>query len=263
MNASDLYRAGKLGEAIEAQIQSVKVHPADHARRLFLFELLAFSGDLDRARKQIDAVNYGQLELDAAVLNYRKLLDAEKKRRDLYANGVIPKFFSEPPKQCLLRVQALNQLRAHQLKDALELLQQADDAPPLKGTLNKKPFVSLRDCDDVLGTVLEVMAHGDYYWVPLESIASLAMNAPKYPRDLLWIPARMELHDGGAGDVFLPAIYPMSHEHSDPQVRLGRITDWKPTAGGPTLGIGARMFLAGDNESSILEWRELVIEGPA
>ena len=73
MNASDLFKAAKLPEAIDAQIAEVKANPGDQSKRLFLFEMLAFAGDLDRARRQIDAVNYGQMELDTAVLAYRKL----------------------------------------------------------------------------------------------------------------------------------------------------------------------------------------------
>ena len=63
----------------------------------------------------------------------------------------------------------------------------------------------------------------------------MAMNPPRFPRDLLYVPARLELADE-AGEVFLPALYPGSHEHADDQVRLGRMTDWKALEGGPTLG---------------------------
>ena len=36
------------------------------------------------------------------------------------------------------------------------------------------------------------MAHGAYYWVPLEQVETITMNVPKAPRDLLWVPARLE-----------------------------------------------------------------------
>ncbi len=49
MNATELYRAGKLQEAITAQVAEVKANPTDQGKRLFLFELLVFAGDLDRA----------------------------------------------------------------------------------------------------------------------------------------------------------------------------------------------------------------------
>jgi type VI secretion system protein ImpE len=69
MNAGELYKAGRLAEAIEAQIQEVKANPIDNGKRLFLFELLAFAGDLDRARRQIDAVSYDDADLDMATLS--------------------------------------------------------------------------------------------------------------------------------------------------------------------------------------------------
>jgi len=128
------------------------------------------------------------------------------------------------------------------------------------GELNDKPFQTLRDCDDLFGPVLEVMAHGDYYWLPLQQVESLMMNAPKYPRDLLWLPAKLSLRDGPAGDVFLPALYPGSHQHADNQIKLGRQTDWQGGDAGPVRGIGFRMFLVDDDAKSLLEWRELQVE---
>jgi type VI secretion system protein ImpE len=73
---------------------------------------------------------------------------------------------------------------------------------------------------------------------------------------LLWVPARLETKSS-AGDVFLPALYPGSHAHPKDEIKLGRETDWQAAEGGPTLGVGHRMFLAGDDGSSILDWREL------
>jgi hypothetical protein len=80
MNASELHKAARLAEATAVQTQEVRAHPADNCRRLFLFELLTFAGDLDRARRQIEAVEYSDMELDAAVLAYRKLVDVAAQR---------------------------------------------------------------------------------------------------------------------------------------------------------------------------------------
>src|SRR5262249_20484362 len=146
--------------------------PADHGKRIFLFELLTFAGDLDRARRQIDAVNYGEMELDAAVLGYRKLLDAEQARRKLFNDGTPPRFFGEAPEHVHWRLEALTCLREGHPADSMARLEKAEEAAPIiKGRLNDKPFESLRDYDDVLGTVLEVMARDAYYWVPLDQIA--------------------------------------------------------------------------------------------
>jgi type VI secretion system protein ImpE len=260
MNASELFKAGKLREAIDAQVQEVKANPADHARRLFLFELLAFAGDLDRARRQIDAVTYTEPELVAAVLAYKTLLDAEQARRRLFQDGVPPKFFGEAPEHAHWRLEAVNRLREGRPQEAGHCLEKAVEAtPPVKGRLNDRPFASLRDCDDLLAGVLEVLAQGAYYWVPLEQVESLALNAPKFPRDLLWAPARLELAESG-GNVFLPALYPASHEHPDDQIKLGRSTDWTGAEGGPVRGVGARTFLVDDDAVGLLEWRQLEVE---
>jgi type VI secretion system protein ImpE len=259
MSAGDLYRAGKLQEAIDAQVQEVKANPADQARRLFLFELSAFAGDLDRAQRQIDALKFEEAELETAQLGYRKLLESERARRRLFAEGVQPQFLGDPPEHVGLRLEAVNRLRENRPAEAVELLNRANAAAPVHGQLNGKPFDCLRDCDDLFGAVLEVMAHGNYFWVPLERVEALMMRPPRFPRDLLWVPARLELKDT-AGDVFLPALYPGTHEHADDAVRLGRMTDWKAAEGMPVRGLGLRTFLAGDDAVSLVEWRELHLD---
>jgi type VI secretion system protein ImpE len=258
MSANDLYKQGKLQDAIETQLKQVKEKPADHGQRLFLFELLAFAGDLDRAQRQIDAIQYGELELDAAVLAYRKLLDSERLRRRLFSESLMPKFFGDPPEQVQWRLEGINRLRENRPSEAAQLFAKAAAAcPERKGELNGKPFQSLRDCDDLFSGLLEVMAQGQYYWVPLDQVESVTMKAPKAPRDLLWAPARLEMKDS-AGNVYLPLLYPGSHEHPDNQVKLGRMTDWKSAEEGPVQGIGARVFLVDEDAVSLLDWRELV-----
>ncbi len=260
MNATELYKAGQLSSAVETQLQSVKASPADQGRRLFLFELLAFSGDLERARKQIDALRYDDPELEKAAEAYRKILEAERLRRQLFAGGLAPGALIDPPDHVRLRLEAVDCLREGKPADARALLEKAAEAsPPLRGRLNGKAFETLRDADDLFGPVLEVLSQGAYYWVPLEQVDSLAMNAPHSPRDLLWVPAHLAVRDGPEGDVFLPALYPGSHEHADDAVKLGRATDWKDGADGPVLGAGLRTFLIGDDPITLLEWRELEI----
>lgn len=260
MNASELFKAGKLQSALDAQLQEVKAHPADPSRRLFLFELAAFTGDLERARRQIDAVQYGEPERDAAVASYRKLIDAEEKRRRLLRDRLAPRFLLDPPDHARQRLDAVLRLGEGRPAEAAALLQEANrHTERLEGTLNGKPFEGFRDADDLFAGVLEVLARGEYFWVPFEQIDSVACNAPRFPRDLLWLPARLTLKEGESGEVFLPVLYHQTHEHPDEQVRLGRSTDWKQAEGGPVLGVGARTFLAGEDGIAVTEWRELLI----
>jgi type VI secretion system protein ImpE len=262
MNASELFKAGKLSDAIVAQVQEVKAHPTDEGRRLFLFEMLAFEGDLGRARKQIEAIQYDEMERESARMAYRQLLDAEQSRRRVLRDGIMPQFFRQPPQHLYPRLEAINCLRAGRQAEAAALLALADEAvPEVKGTLNGNAFEGLRDCDDLFGPVLEVMAHGEYFWLPVEQVESLSACAPKFPRDLLWLPANLSVREGPAGEVFLPVLYLGSHEHSDEQIKLGRGTDWNHSEGGPARGMGTRLFLVGDDAVGMLEWREVCFEG--
>src|SRR5262249_23319034 len=160
-------------------------------------------------------IEYPEMELMAAVTSYRKLLDSEQARRDLFTKGVAPRFFAEQPDHVHLRLEALNRLRQNDTAEAAKLLAKAQQLTPhIKGKINDKPVDGVRDCDDVLAGVLEVFAQGGYYWVPLDQAQLVTFSAPKYPRDLLWRSARLEM-EGSAGNVFLPVLYPMSHENAD------------------------------------------------
>jgi type VI secretion system protein ImpE len=260
MSASDLFKAGQLQAALDAQIQEVRARPADQGKRLFLFELAAFAGDLERARRQIDVLQFDAPELNATKQGYLKLLESEDKRRRLFRDGLTPKFLGEAPDHVKQRLEAVNRLRENNPAEAAELLNKANEgAATLKGTLNGKPFEGLRDADDLFGTVLEVLAQGEYFWVPLEQIDSVALNGPKVPRDLLWMPARLTMREGESGEVFVPVLYPGSHEAGDEGLKLGRSTDWKQTEGGPVRGVGLRTFLVGEEGSTVPEWRELLV----
>jgi type VI secretion system protein ImpE len=264
MTADEYYKAGQLAEAVDAQIQAVKVAPADQGRRLFLFELLAFAGQWDRARKQIEAVRYDDPDLEAATAAYRRLLDGEEARRKVFRDGVKPQLLAEPPAHVALRLDAVGRLRENNLAEAAALLAKAQQASPaLRGEVNGKPFDGLRDCDDLFAGVLEVLAQGAYFWVPLEQVELITLKAPRFPRDILWAPAHLELRGGSAVNVHLPGLYPASAEHDNNAVKLGRFTDWQAPEGGPVLGRGAHLFLVGDDALPLLEWREVKIEPPA
>jgi type VI secretion system protein ImpE len=256
MDASQLFKSGQLTEAIDAQIAAVKASPIDAGKRLFLFELLAFAGELDRAQKQIEAVPHDQPEVGAALVDYRKHMDAERARRLVFAGKGQPEFLAPPPEHVRLRLLGLLKMAQGATAEANDAFTQANSQMPvIQGSLNDKPFDGLRDGDDALGTVLEVFANGKYCWIPLEQITLMTMNAPRFPRDLLWIPAQIEMGDGESGNGFLPTIYPNTHLESDPQLKLGRFTDWR---GEPIVrGLGLKTFFVGPDESSILDWRSL------
>ncbi len=259
MSATELYKQGLLADAIQAQVEEVKAKPTDHNLRVFLFELLVFAGDLDRARKHLDLVTYEDPDQQLAVVQYKQLIDTELHRRKIFGGDALPTFLGEVPLHSELRLKALAALKQSSADEAIPLLDQAQKTTPvIKATINGKAVELVQDCDDVLGTNLEVMFKGQYCWVPLEQVANLRMNPPKTPRDLIWFPARLDTQDDASGEVFLPVLYINSHTHDDEKIRLGQATEF--TESRPIRGYGSRFFLAGDDGISLLEWREVDVE---
>ena len=56
MSAQLHFEAGRLNEAVAAATDELRNNPTRLEARTTLFELLSFSGDLDRAEKQLDVV---------------------------------------------------------------------------------------------------------------------------------------------------------------------------------------------------------------
>ncbi|HEY5313175.1 MAG TPA: type VI secretion system accessory protein TagJ [Pirellulales bacterium] len=260
MKVKQLFDDGNLTAAIAEATQQVKARPADAAARTFLFELLCFAGELDRAEKQLEVIGHQDAQSEWAVTVYRNLLKAERARRRLFADGLAPQFLLDPPDYVRLHLDAVNRLREDQPGEALSLLEHAEEArPAVAARVNGGSLGELRDCDDLFAPILEMMLLEDYIWLPYEQIRELEVSRPERPRDLVWAPARVVLVDGTQRSGYLPALYHDSHQHADDQVRLGRKTDWLELPGGPTLGQGLRTLLWGEEALSLLDCRQIQV----
>ena len=228
MTARELFQAGRLGEAVQALGNELRSNPADAKRRTFLFELLCFAGEYDRAEKQLDILADTSKEAGMGSLVYRSALHAERLRAGMFANNTLP----------------------------LDT-----DPPTVSGVLNGEAFESVEDADPRIGARLEVFAAGAYLWLPFEHIASIEMGPPTRLRDLLWIQAF--LRTGPAfkgtelGEVLLPALAPLSSRHSDDEIRLGRKTEWLEQPDGMAIPVGQKMLLIDGEEFPVLEVRKL------
>jgi type VI secretion system protein ImpE len=262
MDANELLRAGQLSAAITQVTEEVKARPADLHGRTFLFELLCFSGDLDRADKHLDVIGQESADSEIAVQRYRDVLQAERARRRLFSEGLRPRLIPETPSYTELHFQALNCIREGELSEARSLLEEAEaNRPGLPGQLNgNQPFEDFKDCDDLIGPFLEAIIEAEYNWIPWEAVTSLSIEPPKHSRDLIWIPARIELRTGTAGEAFLPVLYANSYLHSDERVKLGRATEWRSDVQEVTVGLGQRLFAVGDHDFPMLEVREIRFE---
>jgi type VI secretion system protein ImpE len=248
MNPGEFFHNGQLTEAIAAATQEVRTNPADRGRRWLLAELLCFAGDLERADKQLDVLTAPDAPDLVAVAGFRQLLRAELARREFFEQGRPPELLAAPPASVKLSLEASIHLREGRPPEAAELLRQAEEARSHRaGERTGAAFADFRDLDDLTAAVIEVLtANGTYYWVPVESIEELEIIPPQRPRDLLWVPARMQVRGGPDGAVFLPVLYPGSHAESDETLRLGRRTEWRGGDGSPVRGVGQREFLVGE-----------------
>ena len=262
MTPRELFEAGRLSDAIDAQAQKVKSSPADPAARMLLFEFLLFTGDLDRAGKHLDLLRYENPQAVAGIEMYRHALAAEAKRKAVLAGREQPTALFPAPDHVTIRLQALAALARGEAAAVRTLLDQADELAPRPAlTLNGAAAEGLRDWDERFGPVLEVIGSGgNYCWVPFEHIAALTVSPPRFPRDIVYLPAHLEIQEGPAGDVLLPNLYPDSFAAPDDALRLGRATDWTGGEDGPLFGLGGKAFVVGERTVPLLEWREL--QGP-
>jgi type VI secretion system protein ImpE len=232
MNAQELFRAGRLAEALKALSAEVRDNPTDPRRRTFLFELLCFAGDYDRADKQLEVLGQAGPQSEMGVVLYRAALYAERQRQDLFSRGEYP-----------------NQA------DAAEAAERG-------GSLNGKPFASFSDADPRIGARLELFAAGNYLLLPFEHVASIQIPPPKRLRDLLWTPAAVRTTPAfkgtELGEVLIPVLSPFSWKHPDDLVRLGRSTVWEqPENYDDQVPMGQKMWLVDEEEIPLLELRDL------
>lgn len=244
---------------IFADAQSrAKAAPADINARSTLWQVFAARGELDRARKQLDMM----LSLDASwameVQGCHSLLDAEARRNAVFSGVDVPTCLGLPPPWFGSLASALRLLAQGHQTAAGELLAQVQTgAQPCTGALNDLPFAWVCDGDVRLGPCLEVIAQGKYVWVPFASVRRLVCEAPQELRDLIWLPAKLDIDDSGSLDVFVPARYPgaESDEH-----RLARRTDWTELGGDLYIGHGQKCLSTDVDLTGLLDLRSLRID---
>jgi type VI secretion system protein ImpE len=232
MTPKELLQAGRLTEAVAALSAELRDNPSDIKRRVFLFELLSFAGDYERAEKHLRLLGEAGPQAEMAVLLYRGVLAAERARQETFAK------------------------REYSLMGPRE-------ATAFTGMLNGQPFQMLADADARIGPRLETFSAGSYLWLPFAHLAWIEIEPPRRLRDLLWIPAKVRtgpaLQAMELGEVLIPALSPLSWKHPDDQVRLGRETVWEEEDGEEEVPYGQKMLLVDGEEVPLLEVRKLEI----
>ncbi|HEY2617028.1 MAG TPA: type VI secretion system accessory protein TagJ [Acetobacteraceae bacterium] len=252
--AASLFHAGRLDDAVAAAQAALRKAPTDLNARVLLGELLAFSGNLERADVVLDAASAIDPSTALVVAEFRQLIRADMARRQLFRDGRVPEFLADPTETQRLQLAALVALRAGDLAGAASQAEAAEAVRPrAPGKHGDVAFDDLRDADDLLAGSFEVLTTtGKYFWIPTERVQTLEFHAPKRPRDLLWRRASMSVASGPDGEVYLPAVYVGDDPMTD-ALRLGRETDWREAEGAPVRGVGQRLFMVGEEAVAMMD----------
>ena len=230
MTAKELYQAGKLNDAIQALNGEVRNNPTDAKRRTFLFELLCFAGEWDRAEKQVKFLQDAGQQAQLGGLLYLSAIHGERTREDTFNKREFP----------------------------------LESAQASSITINGTKYADVSDADPRIGPRLEIYAAGAYLWLPFKHIESVEMQEPKRLRDLIWIAALVRTGPSfkgkELGEVLLPALTVFAGKNAEDNVRLGRVTNWEENADGVALPAGQKMLLADGEEFPFLELRKLEFE---
>lgn len=238
-----LIQSNQLRAASDQLAAAVREHPRDPTPRIGLFGLLALAGDLDRAEKQLSALEgLGPSTLDLARLRF--LLGAERQRVQWLAGDTPPPTPDDVSGLVARSFDAWKLARAGDSAGAAALLAAIEDRrAPRSGRLADVPFDDLIDADDLLRPVLEVITPDGYAWVPWDAVQYLSVERPRDLLDRLWPTAKLGTVGGTIGVVVIPGLYPGSHQSSDEAARLGHATHWLDLGAGLARGAGARVFV--------------------
>lgn len=261
MQAEELLRAGRLGEALEHLQTQVREEPAEAKHRVFLFQLLSVLGQWDRALTQLKVA----ADLDAQNLLMaqvcRAALNCEVLRGEIFAGSRQPMIFGEPDEWISHLVHANQLIGQEQYQAAQALRDKAfEAAPAIGGQVDDKSFEWIADADPRLGPMLEALIDQRYYWVPFSCIGQIDIEEPVDLRDLVWIPAQFTWTNGGESVGLIPVRYPGSQASDDEAIVMARKTEWQEKPGELWLGQGQRCLATDAGEYPLLEIRRIKLD---
>ena len=97
MDAKDLIKAGKLAEARSQLVEDVKSSPADLNSRTLLFQVQAYAGEWEKARRQLEVITTQDANRETGVQVYLNLIQAETERIEVFQHQRSPSFLPKSP----------------------------------------------------------------------------------------------------------------------------------------------------------------------
>ena len=250
-----------------AELQSqIKSNASDVKLRIHLFQLLCVMGNWTRALSQLQLC--GQMEAKSLPMaqTYREAIRCEAFRKQVFSGQRTPQVMGTPPAWIGSMIEALKHDGSGDQSAAADLRAKAmDEAEPKACTLDGVACEWIADGDSRLGPVCEVIANGQYYWLPFESCSGISIEAPSDLRDLVWAPAELLLPNEGRVPALIPARYPGTAEstaYNADQLKQSRVTEWMEQGEDVWFGVGQRLWTSDVGEHPLLNTRMLSMVTP-
>lgn len=256
MTPHELILNGKLDEALAALQEQVRKDASNVKHRIFLFQLLSVLGQWKRALNQLNVAG----ELDASTLpmvqTYREAIQCEALRGEIFNASRAPLIFGEPQPWLVMLLEALKADAASDHERAAVMRAQAFDAAPASGgSIDGQRFEWLADADQRLGPVLEAVVNGRYFWIPLQRIRRIELEAPVDLRDTVWTPASFTWSNGAQTVGLIPTRYNDTVASGDNGLLLARRTEWVDDGPSGGHGLGQRMLVTDAGEYALMDVR--------
>lgn len=240
--ADDRLRAGDLDGARAALIEVVRRDPGNVPNRMFLFQLLALTGEWDKAKAQLASI--AQLSPEAQMLSvvYGQAIEAERQREAVFAGTLRTEIHGDVEWAAPLAA-AIEAEAQGRIDEAEQLRQTAfDAAPDTPGQLNDAPFDWIADADSRFGPTLEAIIGGRYGLLPFASVREIVGEGPRDLRDMVWYPVEITLAAGPRIAALIPTRYP--GKGASAAETLARATGWSDDG----RGSGQRLLVTSDDE---------------
>jgi type VI secretion system protein ImpE len=264
---SDLFREGDLEAALHHSKAFVRDFPDNDDARSLLMQLYLFSGEQEKALKQLDVMEHNCKEDLPSFMTLKvisEMIKADIKRRAFYQSPSEMPLMFEQDEPALASSFALFQAQREGTLDS-------DGVESLLANRPQIPFVALTDettvegelaePDDLTAYAFEVFtAKQGYCWMAWHNIDSIEFMPYEKPIDLVYrravIKHAAQAEDAAPMHVFIPAIYARTPA-TDALAAMGRTTDWVTSADGLVSGIGQKCLLVGEELIPVLQLTSL------
>jgi type VI secretion system protein ImpE len=242
----------------------IRIDASNAKLRIHLFQLLCVTGSWKRALSQLQVC--GQLDAKSLPMaqTYREAIKCELFRKEVFDGKRTPQIMGTPPSWAGSLIEALKHDGSKDFATSASLRARAmDDATASPCLVDGVHCEWLADADSRLGPTLEVIANGQYYWLPLESCSGLILEPPADLRDLVWAPGEVMLPNEGRVAVLIPTRYPGTELLMSPEadeLMRSRRTEWTEVHPEMWFGSGQRIWTSDLGDHPILDTRLISVD---